>query len=75
MRTTLQGLRKQCDPSQTPPNVMNGIAYDAANDRIFVTGKKWSNVFEVTLEQSDASLSETRKKCWPAVTLPQYGYL
>jgi glutamine cyclotransferase len=71
----LQGLRKQCDPSQTPPNVMNGIAYDAANDRIFVTGKKWSNVFEVTLEQSDASLSETRKKCWPAVTLPQYGYL
>jgi hypothetical protein len=54
---------------------MNGIAYDAANDRIFVTGKKWSNVFEVTLEQSDASLSETRKKCWPAVTLPQYGYL
>lgn len=30
-------------------DVLNGIAYDAAGDRIFVTGKNWSRVFEVTL--------------------------
>jgi glutamine cyclotransferase len=28
-------------------NVMNGIAYDKINDRIFVTGKLWPKLFEV----------------------------
>jgi len=28
-------------------NTLNGIAYDAAADRIFVTGKKWKNLFEI----------------------------
>ena len=28
-------------------DVMNGIAYDAANDRLFVTGKDWPKLFEV----------------------------
>jgi len=27
--------------------VLNGIAYDAAHDRLFVTGKLWSRMFEV----------------------------
>lgn len=26
---------------------LNGIAYDASRDRLFVTGKKWPNVFEI----------------------------
>lgn len=26
---------------------MNGIAYDAANDKIFVTGKMWANIYEI----------------------------
>ncbi|HLR50619.1 MAG TPA: glutaminyl-peptide cyclotransferase [Candidatus Sphingobacterium stercoripullorum] len=30
-------------------NEMNGIAYDKANDRVFVTGKNWSKLFEVKL--------------------------
>ncbi len=30
-------------------NTLNGIAYDAANDRIFVTGKKWRNLYEIKL--------------------------
>ena len=30
--------------------VLNGIAYDKAGDRLFVTGKNWSNVFEITVE-------------------------
>ncbi len=27
--------------------VMNGIAYDAATDRLFVTGKLWPKLFEI----------------------------
>ena len=33
--------------SQT--DVLNGIAYDAATDRLFVTGKKWPKLFEIKL--------------------------
>ena len=36
-----------------PPNasrdVLNGIAYDAAGDRLFVTGKLWPRLFEIKL--------------------------
>ena len=28
-------------------NVLNGIAYDKYNDRIFITGKRWPSLFEV----------------------------
>ena len=31
----------------TEDDVLNGIAYDAAGDRLFVTGKRWSHVFQV----------------------------
>lgn len=30
--------------------VLNGIAYDAENDRVFVTGKDWPNLFELKIE-------------------------
>ncbi len=30
-------------------DVMNGIAYDAAKDRLFVTGKLWPKLFEIKL--------------------------
>ena len=30
-----------------PDAVLNGIAYDAAGDRLFVTGKRWSTMFEI----------------------------
>jgi glutaminyl-peptide cyclotransferase len=29
--------------------VLNGIAYDAAHDRIFVTGKRWPKLFEIKI--------------------------
>lgn len=29
-------------------NVLNGIAYDKQNDRLFVTGKNWNTLFEIT---------------------------
>jgi glutamine cyclotransferase len=33
--------------------VLNGIAYDAKNDRLFVTGKLWPNLFEIKLVPAD----------------------
>lgn len=34
-----------------PEAVLNGIAYDADRDRLFVTGKLWPRLFEITLER------------------------
>jgi glutamine cyclotransferase len=31
-------------------DVLNGIAYDAKGDRLFITGKKWPKLFEVRLK-------------------------
>jgi glutamine cyclotransferase len=31
----------------TPDDVLNGIAYDEAGGRLFVTGKRWSQVFQL----------------------------
>jgi glutamine cyclotransferase len=33
----------------TGENVLNGIAYDAENNRLFVTGKNWPNIYEIRL--------------------------
>ncbi len=30
-------------------SVLNGIAYDAQHDRLFVTGKQWPTVFEIRI--------------------------
>ena len=45
---SLQGLldRKTLDK---PVDVLNGIAYDEINKRIFVTGKLWPNIFHIAL--------------------------
>lgn len=45
----LSGLLPPQDHS-TPVDVLNGIAYDAANDRLFVTGKLWPWLFEIKLK-------------------------
>lgn len=37
--------------TQDRENTLNGIAYDSAGDRIFVTGKNWKNLFEIKLKQ------------------------
>jgi glutamine cyclotransferase len=34
---------------KTTENVLNGIAYDQNGDRLFVTGKMWSKLFEIEL--------------------------
>lgn len=35
--------------NQDIENVLNGIAYDEKGDRLFVTGKRWSQLFEISL--------------------------
>jgi glutamine cyclotransferase len=42
----LTGLLPATDRS-SPEAVLNGIAYDAAHDRLFVTGKLWPKLFEI----------------------------
>jgi glutamine cyclotransferase len=37
------------DSEKTGENVLNGIAYDQNGDRLFVTGKRWSKLFEIEL--------------------------
>jgi glutamine cyclotransferase len=37
------------DVARDPENTLNGIAYDAATERIFVTGKNWKNLFEIKI--------------------------
>lgn len=32
-------------------DVLNGIAYDEDSNRLFVTGKQWSKIFEITLKR------------------------
>lgn len=33
-----------------PDAVLNGIAYDAKADRLFITGKRWPNLYEIKLK-------------------------
>ena len=33
-------------------DVLNGIAYDAQSNRLFVTGKMWPNLFEIQIVPS-----------------------
>lgn len=32
------------------PDVLNGIAYDATNNKIYITGKNWPKLFEIRLD-------------------------
>jgi glutamine cyclotransferase len=44
----LAGLLSPEDYAQ-PVDVLNGIAYDAENERLFVTGKLWPKLFEIKI--------------------------
>lgn len=45
----LEGLKKRADRLPTD-DVLNGIAYDAATGRIWVTGKNWNKLYEIELK-------------------------
>jgi glutaminyl-peptide cyclotransferase len=43
----LTGLMPTSQRPPGPDSVLNGIAYDAVHDRLFVTGKNWPKLFEI----------------------------
>ena len=45
----LSDLYQTNNPSNVPDNVLNGIAYDAQTNRLFVTGKDWPNLYQITI--------------------------
>jgi glutamine cyclotransferase len=47
----LTGLLSPTDRVPKFTDVLNGIAYDSAGDRLFVTGKRWPKLFEIRLVQ------------------------
>lgn len=48
----LSSLREDANGPK-PADVLNGIAYDAKGDRLFVTGKNWSYIYEIKLVNVD----------------------
>jgi glutaminyl-peptide cyclotransferase len=46
----LRGLLPAEDTVAGKTDVLNGIAYDAQRDRLFVTGKNWPKLFEIRLK-------------------------
>ena len=48
-------------PAGNADAVLNGIAFDAARDRLFVTGKLWPELFEIQLERKLPQRNPPRK--------------
>jgi len=48
----LSGILNPSNLADGPDGVLNGIAYDAKRDRLFVTGKNWPTLFEIRLHLS-----------------------
>ena len=49
-RMDLTDLELDVRPSD-PESVLNGIAYDSERDRLFVTGKRWSRLYELRIRR------------------------
>ncbi len=48
----LTSLTEEAQTKNPRAEVLNGIAWDAASDRLFVTGKNWPTVFEIREKKS-----------------------
>jgi len=48
-KINLQGILQESDIHGGIVDVLNGIAYDALEDRLFVTGKLWPKLFEIKI--------------------------
>ncbi len=48
-RINMAGILKKNETEGKKVDVPNGIAYDARDDRLFVTGKLWPRLFEIKL--------------------------
>jgi glutaminyl-peptide cyclotransferase len=44
------GIPEKEPGNETAPEELNGIAYDAASNRIFITGKNWPKIIEIKLD-------------------------
>lgn len=44
------GIPGMIPNDESAPEVLNGIAYDKTNNRIFVTGKNWPKIIEIKLD-------------------------
>ncbi|MCU1288041.1 MAG: glutamine cyclotransferase [Acidobacteria bacterium] len=49
-RIDLTKLADEQMDSSREADVLNGIAYDQASDRLFITGKKWNKLFEIKVK-------------------------
>jgi glutaminyl-peptide cyclotransferase len=58
----LTGCR--CDLSN---DVLNGIAYDSQNNRLFVTGKDWPNLFEIQIVPPLPHLAQSHRLSGPSI--------
>jgi glutaminyl-peptide cyclotransferase len=70
----LEGLEQRAAAAnralRLPMDVLNGIAYDAARGRVFVTGKLWASMFEIRIvevpdEQQTPQRQHARTLCRP----------
>lgn len=51
----LSALPEEAHPSEDRDAVANGIAYDSAGKRLFVTGKLWSHLYQIELVPAPAA--------------------
>jgi glutaminyl-peptide cyclotransferase len=51
----MAGLLSPSDIVKGQTDVLNGIAYDAKSDRLFVTGKNWPKLFEIRIHKTGSS--------------------
>jgi glutaminyl-peptide cyclotransferase len=56
----LSGLLRPSDIVKGQTDVLNGIAYDAKGNRLFVTGKNWPKLFEIRLRTDGVAMPSNR---------------
>lgn len=49
-KLTMNGLLQQTDVTPGRTDVLNGIAYDSASKKFYITGKRWPKMFEITIK-------------------------
>jgi glutamine cyclotransferase len=50
-KADLSNLKKEADSMYADSEYMNGIAYDSATKKVYVTGKLWPSIYEITFSK------------------------
>lgn len=53
-------------------DVLNGIAWDEENNRLFVTGKLWPTLYEIKLRPVDGPPDGSVEKLCPRIIIPDF---